>query len=131
MAKSRLKEFGYSYEEILLDDDEERKQFYEKCSKETGKNIQSVPQIYIDELHLGGWSELKEKLVFTFSHDTLQKVTEIVTENLNHIIDCNFYPTTKTYKSNMNHRPIGIGVQGLADTFAKMGMSFDLSLIHI
>ena len=125
MAKSRLKEFGCSYEEILLDDDDERKQFYEKCSKETGKNIQSVPQIYIDELHLGGWSELKEKLVFTFSHDTLQKVTEIVTENLNHIIDCNFYPTTKTYKSNMNHRPIGIGVQGLADTFAKMGMSFD------
>ena len=125
MAKARLQAFGVAYEEINLDDDDKRKAFYEKCSAETGKTIESVPQIYMDDLHIGGWTDLKEKLVYTFSHSTLQNITEVVTENLNHIIDCNFYPTMKTYRSNMNHRPIGIGVQGLADTFAKMGMSFD------
>ena len=125
MAKARLQAFGVAYEEVNLDDDDKRKAFYEKCSAETGKTIESVPQIYMDDLHLGGWTDLKEKLVYTFSHSTLQNITEVVTENLNHIIDCNFYPTMKTYRSNMNHRPIGIGVQGLADTFAKMGMSFD------
>ena len=59
-----------------------------------------------------------------FDYNQLQQITEIVTENLNNIIDCNFYHTSKTYKSNMNHRPIGIGVQGLADTFFKMDLAF-------
>ena len=125
MAKGRLTEFNIPYEEIVLDDDEARHAFYAKCSEETGKNVESVPQIYFDDQYVGGWNELKQKLTFVFSHEQLVNITEIVTENLNHIIDCNFYPTTKTYVSNMNHRPIGIGVQGLADTFAKMGMSFD------
>ena len=61
----------------------------------------------------------------TFDLNKLQQVTETVTENLNKIIDKNFYPTIKTYRSNMNHRPIGIGVQGLADAFAKMDIPFD------
>ena len=61
----------------------------------------------------------------TFDLHKLQQVTETVTENLNKIIDKNFYPTIKTYRSNMNHRPIGIGVQGLADAFAKMDIPFD------
>jgi ribonucleotide reductase alpha subunit len=60
-----------------------------------------------------------------FNFEKLGEITEIVTENLNKIIDVNFYPTQKTYNSNMNHRPIGIGVQGLADCFAKLGFSFD------
>ena len=60
-----------------------------------------------------------------FDYMKLEKITGIITENLNHIIDCNFYPTIKTYRSNMNHRPIGIGVQGLADTFCKMDIPFD------
>lgn len=60
-----------------------------------------------------------------FDFDKLGEITEMVTENLNNIIDVNFYPTPKTYNSNMNHRPIGIGVQGLADCFAKLGLSFD------
>jgi ribonucleotide reductase alpha subunit len=61
----------------------------------------------------------------TFDFDKLQSITEMVTENLNKIIDANFYPTDKTHRSNMNHRPIGIGVQGLADAFAKMNLPFD------
>ena len=60
-----------------------------------------------------------------FDYEKLEKTTSIVTENLNKIIDVNFYPTIKTKRSNFNHRPIGIGVQGLADAFAKMDVDFD------
>ncbi|KAG9138357.1 hypothetical protein Leryth_001545 [Lithospermum erythrorhizon] len=53
------------------------------------------------------------------------RVTSIVTKNLNKIIDTNYYPVETARRSNMRHRPIGIGVQGLADTFILLGMSFD------
>lgn len=53
------------------------------------------------------------------------KVTEIVTENLNKIIDINYYPVETARRSNLRNRPIGIGVQGLADTFILLGLAFD------
>ena len=59
-----------------------------------------------------------------FDYDKLHEVTKIITNNLNKIIDINFYPTEKTKLSNMSHRPIGIGVQGLADTFFLMDVPF-------
>ena len=61
----------------------------------------------------------------TFDFNTLHKVTKMITNNLNKIIDLNFYPTDKTNTSNMRNRPIGIGIQGLADVFALMDYSFD------
>jgi len=63
----------------------------------------------------------KEK---TFDYEKLHEVAKVVTKNLNKIIDINYYPTEKTRRSNMRHRPIGIGVQGLADVFFLMGHSF-------
>ena len=60
----------------------------------------------------------------TFDYDKLHEVTKVVAENLNKVIDINFYPTEKTRISNMKHRPIGIGVQGLADVFALMDIPF-------
>ena len=60
----------------------------------------------------------------TFDYDLLHKITKIVTRNLNRVININFYPTEKTRRSNFRHRPIGIGVQGLADTFIQMGLAF-------
>jgi len=60
----------------------------------------------------------------TFDYEKLHEVAKVVTKNLNKIIDVNFYPTEKTRVSNMRHRPIGIGVQGLADVFFLMGHSF-------
>ena len=59
-----------------------------------------------------------------FDYDKLYQVTKVVTNNLNKVIDVNFYPTDKTRRSNMRHRPIGIGVQGLADTFVLMDVAF-------
>jgi len=54
-----------------------------------------------------------------------QQIAVIVTANLNKIIDVNYYPVETARRSNLRHRPIGIGVQGLADTFILLGMPFD------
>ena len=62
---------------------------------------------------------------FIFDFDKLQEVTRVVTRNLNRVIDKNYYPTEAARKSNLRHRPIAIGVQGLADVFMMMGYSFD------
>jgi ribonucleotide reductase alpha subunit len=60
----------------------------------------------------------------TYDYDKLYEVTQVVTNNLNNVIDINYYPTPKTRRSNFKHRPIGIGVQGLADVFFKMDLVF-------
>ena len=70
-------------------------------------------------------SSMVDESTKQFDYEKLERITYIVTENLNKIIDVNFYPTVKTKRSNFNHRPIGIGVQGLADAFAKMDIPFD------
>ena len=60
-----------------------------------------------------------------FDHNKLMEVTKQVTKNLNRIIDINYYPVPEAQNSNMRHRPIGIGIQGLADAFIKLRMPFD------
>ena len=60
----------------------------------------------------------------TFDYDKLHQVTKVITNNLNRVIDINFYPTEKTRTSNLKHRPIGIGVQGLADAFVLLNIPF-------
>ena len=61
----------------------------------------------------------------TFDYDKLHAVTKVVTKNLNRVIDRNFYPVETARNSNMKHRPIGLGVQGLADVFILCGLQFD------
>ena len=81
--------------------------------------IGSVPAAFI-----GGYIELLQKIKPSYDFELLHKITKIVTHNLNKVIDINFYPTKKTEVSNKKHRPVGIGVQGLADTFAMMNLPF-------
>jgi len=59
-----------------------------------------------------------------FNYDKLQEVASVITHNLNKVIDVNYYPTEKTRVSNLKHRPIGIGVQGLADVFMLLNIPF-------
>ena len=59
-----------------------------------------------------------------FNHEELHRVTKMITRNLNRVIDKNFYPTENGHRSNIRHRPIGIGVQGLADVFIMLRMIF-------
>jgi ribonucleoside-diphosphate reductase alpha subunit len=61
----------------------------------------------------------------TFDFVKLREVVATITRNLNRVIDINYYPTPETRKSNMRHRPIGLGVQGLADVFAMMRLPWD------
>ncbi|EJF09608.1 ribonucleoside diphosphate reductase subunit alpha [Pontibacter sp. BAB1700] len=61
----------------------------------------------------------------TFDHQKLFDVTYHVTKNLNKVIDINYYPVPEARNSNMRHRPIGLGVQGLADTFIALRMPFE------
>jgi ribonucleoside-diphosphate reductase alpha chain len=59
-----------------------------------------------------------------FDHKELFRITKRVTKNLNRVIDRNYYPVEEAKNSNMRHRPVGLGVQGLADTFIKLRMPF-------
>ena len=61
----------------------------------------------------------------SYNFQKLYEVARVVTKNLNRVIDVNYYPVKEAENSNMRHRPIGIGVQGLADAFIKMRMPFD------
>ena len=60
-----------------------------------------------------------------FDHQRLYEITKVATRNLNKVIDVNYYPVPEAKKSNMRHRPIGLGVQGLADAFILLRMPFD------
>jgi len=61
----------------------------------------------------------------TYDHQKLYEITKVITKNLNKVIDVNYYPVKEARNSNMRHRPIGIGVTGLADTFILMRHAFD------
>ena len=61
----------------------------------------------------------------TFDHDKLIEIVEVLVNNLNKVIDINYYPVPETRLSNERHRPIGIGVQGLIDVYYKMKIAFD------
>ena len=66
-----------------------------------------------------------------FNFEKLLEVTQIVTRNLNKIIDNNYYPLEETRRSNFRHRPIGIGVQGLADVFMLLGLPFESDVAKV
>ena len=87
------------------------------------------PQIYLkhgcNRTIIGGFLDLKEYLDPTYDFVCLKSVAKQLTRNLNHIIDNNYYPTPETKTSNTRHRPIGIGVQGLANVFFEFGFPFD------
>jgi ribonucleoside-diphosphate reductase alpha subunit len=89
------------------------------------KEHKTFPQLFVDNEKIGGFMDTIQLLSPTFDYKGLHKITKVLTENLNKIIDVNYYPTEKTRLSNMKHRPIGIGVQGLADTFAMLNLPFD------
>jgi ribonucleoside-diphosphate reductase alpha chain len=60
-----------------------------------------------------------------FDHQKLYEITKVATKNLNKVIDVNYYPVEEARRSNFRHRPIGLGIQGLADAFIMLRMPFD------
>jgi len=87
-------------------------------------NIETLPQVKDQTGIIGGYDYCRELVKPVFDYKLLHKITKIATRNLNKIIDLNFYPTPQTKNSNFKHRPIGLGVQGLADAYAKLDIPF-------
>ncbi len=87
-------------------------------------NVKTVPQFVVNDQLIGGHDDCIQKLIPYYNYSKLETITKVVTENLNNIIDVNFYPTPETKTSNMRHRPIGIGVQGFADTCVMLNMAY-------
>ncbi len=119
LLKSLFEKMCISYTEI---DSETDKSFQNRYSD---VEFKTLPRVYTDDDFLGGyteaWGVLKPKINFS----KLVDIAGELTVNLNKVIDNNFYPTEKTELSNSRHRPIGIGVQGLADVFMKLKIPFD------
>lgn len=87
-------------------------------------SLKTIPQIVIDGELLGGYDKLWSIIKPTVDFEKLRDLSKSLTTNLNRVIDKNFYPTPETEKSNLRHRPMGIGVQGLADLFIMLRLPF-------
>ena len=91
----------------------------------------TYPQIFIkykenpNTEHVGGVSDILAYFKPTYDFKKLFEVSKILTRNLNKVVDINYYPIPETRYSNVLHRPLGIGVQGLADVYCKMRVGFD------
>ena len=77
------------------------------------------------EEEIGGFTELYNRIKPSFNFIQLQKVVRRIVKNLNNVVDLNFYPVEETRRSNLKHRPLGIGIQGLADVYAQFKYPFD------
>lgn len=128
-AKNYLSYNKYDYTEIEFSQEN-----LLKLKEILQKDTITFPQIFLNDgttkKSIGGWSELYSFTAGTFDYDRLYDVAYAATVNLNKVIDINFYPIPETKLSNMKHRPIGLGIQGLADTLALMRIPFD-SDIHV
>lgn len=95
---------------------------YEKITEHEHR---MVPQIFFGNEHIGGYTDLVKYLRPTINTERLRNVCHTIVRNLNRVIDVNYYPVEETKRSNFRHRPLGIGVQGLADFFFKMRIPFE------
>lgn len=97
----------------------------EKQQQYKEQGIVTYPRVFIGGKEIGGFEDTVRLLRPTIDYEKLEEIVKILVENLNVIIDNNYYPVPETKKSNLKHRPIGIGVQGLSDLFAKMWIPYE------
>ena len=91
---------------------------------EKGISVQ-FPQIYYGDKLIGGFNELYNFIRASYDYDKLEEVAYMSARNLDRVIDVNYYPTVETKLSNVKHRPIGVGIQGLADALVLLKIPFD------
>lgn len=119
MLKSRKIEFN----EIVVKVDDSNYEMLKQNNADPFKKI-TFPQIYDNDILVGGMEELYKHLGKEFNYEKLWEVAYHVTQNLDRVIDINYYPTKEARRSNMKHRPIGLGVQGLADVLAMLRIPY-------
>ena len=123
-TKEYLDKLKLKYIEKNIENDVYKNELIDKI----GTDFKTVPQIFVTtdkEKYVGGFNDIVGYFKSSFNFNKLIDVMNIVVRNLNKIIDINHYPVKETKVSNTRHRPMGIGVQGLADVFAKMQLPFD------
>ena len=125
LAKAILKNDNYDFETIMLNDRKDRENLYRKIDDEEDILVNMMPQIYYGDEYIGGYDKLEEFIRKDYNFEELKNISGIICENLNNIIDINYNPTDDTEFSNKRHRPIGIGIQGLADAFIELRYNFD------
>ena len=125
-TKNLLDNHGIEYTYEKMNNKMDRIEMYEELMEEYDCIVDTVPVIFVNNKYIGGYKELESKY-FTryYDFELLGEVTRTAIRNLNKVIDLNYYPVPETKLSNKNHRPLGLGVQGLADAFIKMRMPFD------
>ena len=116
-------DIDYTTVKIDLDNDAELATLAEKSGK--SPDDLSFPLVFKDTVLVGGFTELYNLFRPTFDFEKLISVVRRIVKNLNNVIDLNFYPVEETKRSNLKHRPVGIGVQGLADVYAQFKYPFD------
>ena len=124
LAKMLFENYELEYEEEILEENDKIANVLQD------ESLNTVPQIFLNDQRIGGYEELKAYLQPKYNFDKLKDITKVICKNLNKVIDVNFYPTKEGKFSNLKHRPIGIGVQGLADTYFKMRFPFESEEAH-
>jgi ribonucleoside-diphosphate reductase alpha subunit len=125
IALAHLRRLGYDTDETL------EVVRYEDTDDDTAKykaafpDRSTFPTILFDDEVVGGFTELVDRTRPTFDFSVLERLTRSLVRNLNQTIDKTYYPTPETRCSNLRRRPIGIGVQGLADVLMQMRYTFD------
>ena len=133
LLKYFLSSRGIRYLELNKEDSRLNTEILEMQEKYGDINYKTVPQVFgemggSEFCFLGGFWDVWEHLRPVIDYKQLKDVAQDLTYNLNKVIDRNFYPLEGAKKTNFDHRPIGIGVQGLADMFAEMLVPFDSDL---
>ncbi len=98
---------------------------YLEIKNKLPESAKTYPQIYHNDFHIGGYDDLFEYVKGTFNYEKLYETAYIASKNLNKIIDINYYPVPEAKLSNMRHRPIGLGIQGLADALVLLKIPYD------
>ena len=129
LAKARLKRMGCKTLKMhVYDDNTDTAQFKDDFAEfADDKGVVTFPQMVVNGVPIGGFDGLVEQTRQPFDFAKLGQLTRSLVRNLNQTIDRTFYPTPETRRSNLRHRPIGIGVQGLSDVFQVLRYPFDSS----
>ena len=131
LAKALVTKHKIPHRYTMMKEFQERQRLYRTIDEEEDRLVDTMPQVYLrndldsSQEYVGGYEALRERLSSTYDFEGLEATVGHLVRNLNHIIDHNYYPIPETRTSNTRHRPIGIGVQGLANVFLEMGYPFD------
>jgi len=121
LLKGLLRKRKINFQEYILETEEDFVLF----ETTFGAARDTLPQLVDNHSLVGNYQMVEPLLRNTFEYEELHSVTKIVTENLNKIIDINYYPTSKTKRSNLYHIPIRIAIQELAEVFLLLYYPFE------